>query len=377
MSGMMMNEFPGLGLKVSALGFGAMRLPCKADGKIDREEATRMVRRAIDGGVNYIDTAYPYHDGESEEFLGEALKDGYRERVLLATKLPSWMVHTHEDMMATLDAQLAKLQVPCVDFYLLHALDAERFEHMKKLDYKSFLKEAMAQGKIKYPAFSFHDNADTFLEILNDFDWKMCQVQMNLLDGETQATLKGIRTAAEKGIGVVIMEPLRGGLLANPPEDAQKLYTDFPVERSAVEWAFRYLYANLDVTTILSGMSTMEQVEDNLRIFTAAEPGAMHPAEAKLLEKAKATYMARMKTRCTDCRYCQPCPMGVKINRIFKGYDVLLLRGDPNVRDFYAKIAENNGDFTHCVGCRQCESVCPQHLPIVQYLEEIHEACTK
>ncbi|MBR4082463.1 MAG: aldo/keto reductase [Clostridia bacterium] len=374
---MLMKKFPGLDLPVSALGFGAMRLPTTADGKIDRPEAIRMIRHAIDNGVNYVDTAYPYHDGESELVVAEALKDGYREKVILATKLPVWKVEKHEDMMALLDEQLAKLQVECIDFYLLHALGAERFELLRRVDYKKFLDEAIAQGKIKYPAFSFHDNADTFLEILNDYDWKMCQIQMNVLDGDTQATLAGIRTAGEKGVGVVVMEPLRGGLLANPPADVQALYDAFPVRRSAVEWSFRYLYTMPEVTTILSGMSTFAQVEDNLRIFGAADGNALAAEEAELLAQVKETYLSRVKTRCTGCRYCQPCPMGVQIPRIFQNYDGRLLRGDKNVSEFYAKITADNADFSHCVGCRQCEDACPQHLPITQYLEEIHADCTK
>lgn len=374
---MLMKTFPGLDVTVSALGFGAMRLPVKPEGGIDWDEAQRMVRHAIDNGVNYVDTAYPYHDGESERFIAQALKDGYREKVVLATKLPVWKVEKYEDMMALLDEQLAKLDVPYVDFYLLHALNAERFELLKKLDYKKFLAEAMAQGKIKYPAFSFHDNADTFLEILDDYDWKMCQVQMNVLDGDTQATLNGIRKAAEKGVGVVIMEPLRGGLLANPPADVQALYDAFPVKRSAVEWSFRYLYTMPEVVTILSGMSTFPQVEDNLRIFEAADNGPLTAEENDLLAQVKETYLSRVKTRCTGCRYCQHCPMGVRIPRIFQGYDGKLLRGQTDVKEFYAKIVEDGCDYSKCVGCRQCEDSCPQHLPIVQFLEEIHEACTK
>ena len=368
---MLKTIFPTIDQESSMLGFGCMRLPCKADGKIDETEAIRMIRHAIDSGVTYIDTAYPYHGGESELVVGKALQDGYREKVVLATKLPCWNVHCHEDMMKILDEQLAKLQTDHIDFYLMHAMNAQRLEEMQQYDYKSFLDEAVAQGKIRYPSFSFHDGYDTFMRILDDYDWKMAQVQMNILDDENQATLEGIRECGKRGIGVVIMEPLRGGLLANPPADVKAVYEQFADKRSPVEWGFRYLYSMPEVITILSGMSTFEQVEDNLRIFHAADGEPLSAEEAELLAQVKETYLSRVKTRCTGCRYCQPCPMGVKIPRIFQNYDGKLLRGDTNVSEFYAKITEEGGDFTHCVGCRQCEDACPQNLKIRDLLEDV------
>ena len=374
---MLNAKFPALDKENSMLGFGCMRLPCTADGKIDEAEAIRMIRHAIDSGVTYIDTAYPYHGGESEVLVGKALQDGYREKVILATKLPCWNVHCHEDMMKILDEQLAKLQTDHVDFYLLHAMNAERLEQMQKLDYKSFLAEALSQGKIRYPAFSFHDGYDTFMRILDDYDWKMAQVQMNILDDENQATLQGIRECGKRGVGVVIMEPLRGGLLANPPADVKAVYEAFEDKRSPVEWAFRYLYAMPEVKCILSGMSTWEQLVDNLRIFDLAEKPVLTDAESALFKQVKATYMARTKTRCTGCEYCQPCPMGVAIPRIFKGYDGAMLRADSSFKDGYARIIKDECDASRCVECRQCEGACPQHLPITDFLKEIHEASTK
>lgn len=370
---MLQTTFPGINRPSSALGFGCMRLPTR-DGHIDEQEAIRMIRRAIDGGVRYIDTAYPYHNGESELLVAKALKDGYRDRVILTTKLPLWAVKTRQDMTALLDEQLRKLEVDHVDFYLLHAMNEERFALMRSLDYASFLDDAMRQGKIRYPGFSFHDNADTFLRILNDYDWKLAQVQMNVLDGDTQATLGGIRAAGEKGVGVVIMEPLRGGLLANPPAEVQALYDAFPVKRTAVEWAFRFLYTMPEVVTILSGMSTMAQVEDNLRIFGAAERAPLSPVEEELFAQVKEAYLSRVKTRCTGCRYCQPCPRGVRIPRIFQGYDGKLLRGEGDFRQDYAEIIAAEADASRCVSCRKCEAACPQHLPITRYLREIDQA---
>ena len=308
--------------------------------------------------------------------MGKALQDGYREKVILTTKLPCWNVNCYEDMMKLLDEQLAKLQTDHVDFYILHAMNKDRLKQMQELDYKKFFAEALAQGKIRYPGFSFHDDYDCFMDILNDWDqWKMAQVQMNILDDTNQATLEGIREAGRRGIGVVIMEPLRGGLLANPSADVQAVYDAFPVKRSAVEWAFRYLYTMPEIVTILSGMSTWEQVEDNLRIFNLDKVEPLTDDEQALYAKVKATYLARTNTGCTGCEYCQPCPMGVKIPRIFRGYDNAMLYAEPSFKGGYARIVQDNADFSHCIACRKCERACPQHLPIVQYLSEIHEAC--
>ncbi len=375
---MLNTKFPTIDCESSMLGFGCMRLPTTPEGKIDEPEAIRMIRQAIDAGVRYIDTAYPYHGGESEVVVGKALKDGYREKVILTTKLPCWNVKTHEDMMRHLDEQLKKLQTDHVDFYILHALNKDRLAEMSKLDYKGFYAEAMAQGKLLYPGFSFHDDYEAFMRVLNDWDqWKMAQVQMNILDDENQATLEGIHEAGRRGIGVVIMEPLRGGLLANPPADVAAVYAAETPKRSPVEWAFRYLYAMPEVVTILSGMSTWEQVADNLRIFDVPAQPVLTEAENALYKRVKDTYMARTKTRCTGCQYCQPCPMGVQIPRIFQGYDGAMLRADASFAKGYERIVADNADASKCVACRKCEKACPQHLPIVQYLQEIHADSTK
>jgi len=374
---MLNTVFPGIEAESSALGFGCMRFPCTPDGQIDEEKAIAMIRHAIDSGVKYIDTAYPYHGGQSEIVVGKALRDGYRERVLLATKCPMWSVKTQDDMKRLLDEQLEKLQTDHVDFYLLHAMNNQRMDLAIECDYKAFYAEAMAQGKVRYPAFSFHDDAKAFLRILNDWDgWKMAQVQMNILDDENQATMAGIREAGKKGVGIVIMEPLRGGLLAQPPANVQAVYDAFAEKRSAVDWAFRYLIAQPEVITILSGMSTPEQLDDNLRIFSAATRDPLSADETKLFADVKAAYLSRIRTRCTGCAYCQPCPRGVKIPNVFRGYDEALLF-DKSFEKGYARLEEEKADPSRCVNCRKCERSCPQHLPIVQLLCEIRAAVDK
>ena len=367
--------FRGLDIEVSRLGFGAMRLPTKeADSKrvIDREEAVAMIRHAIDRGVTYMDTAYPYHGGESELVMGEALQGGYREKVVLATKLPVWLVKKREDMDRYLHEQLKKLKTDHVDFYLLHALNKNSFQTMQKLDYQEFLRKAVQEGKIRYPAFSFHDDGELFLRIIDDYPWKMAQIQLNLLDGEYQAGLDGMRYAYQKGVGIVVMEPLRGGALVTPPKEVQALYDDFPVRRSSVEWAFRYLYNMPEVMTILSGMSTMEQVKDNLRIFESAAMNVVSPEEEALFAKVKEAYLSRIKTSCTGCNYCQPCPKNVAIPTIFRGYDsAAMLDKKPEFHGRYRSLLDEGKDAGQCVACGLCEKACPQHLPVIRYLKEI------
>ena len=372
------KHIPVSGVESSALGFGCMRLPLTNPDDttaIDEKEAIAMIRHAIDSGVKYIDTAYPYHGGVSELLVGKALKDGYREKVLLATKLPLWKVEKHEDMMALLDEQLAKLQLDHVDFYLLHGLNKDHIKKMRELDYKSFLAEAVAQGKIRFPSFSFHDDYDTFMDILCDYPWAMCQVQMNILDGENQATLKGIEEAGKRNVGVVIMEPLRGGALAaNVPADVLELYASQPVRRSPVEWAFRYLYDRPEFITILSGMSNREQVLDNLAIFDQAEANCLTEDEKRMMTRVREIYEARVRVGCTGCEYCMPCPAGVNIPGVFRTLDRHTMFGTE--RQFYqdyARMQEKGTDGGRCVRCGRCETLCPQHFHIRDLLAEIHE----
>lgn len=365
--------FPGTDIKASRLGMGAMRLPLDSAGAIDEKAASEMLQYGIDHGLNYLDTAFPYHGQTCEAFVGKFLKNGNREKVTLVTKLPVWLVKTRKDMDRLLDEQLEKLQTDHVDFYLLHALNKERFELMKQLDYKQFFADKIREGKIRYPGFSFHDDHETFMSILNDYDWKLAQVQMNILDVDQQATLEGIKAAAKKGTGVVIMEPLRGGALAKATGEVKELYDAYPDKRSCVEWAFRYLMDMPENTVILSGMSSLEQLKDNLEIFERSAMNCMTAQERELIDKVRLAYRSRIKTGCTGCEYCQPCPQGVAIPQIFRAYDQSMMLDNDSFAAKYAKGREKGTDASRCIACGQCESACPQQLPIIRYLQEIDQ----
>ncbi|MBR2924211.1 MAG: aldo/keto reductase [Clostridia bacterium] len=362
------------GFDVSRLGMGCMRLPTtQQDGKtvIDREAAIAMIRHGIDQGINYVDTAYPYHDGESELVVGQALKDGYREQVKLATKLPIWLVKEEKDMNRLLDEQLKKLDVAYIDFYLLHAMNKERMELMRSLNYKKFFKEAIADGRIRHAAFSFHDDKDCFLDILHDYDnWGLAQIQYNYLDDDKQATEEGLKAAGKAGVPLVIMEPLRGGALANPPADVKQLMDS--TDRSPVEWAFAYIADYAEVATILSGMSSMEQLNDNLAIFDRLTVGGLTEADKALVKQLKETYLARVPIGCTGCRYCVPCPNDVFIPSIFHSYNENAMLGQDWKHSWgYGNLVKDGHDASKCVGCGACEAQCPQSLPIMELLARI------
>lgn len=364
------RKFPGTDITVSALGFGCMRLPVlSTEGNpIDRAEGKRMVDRAIDGGVTYFDTAYGYHNEESEVFVGEALK-GLRNRVTLTTKLPCWKVEKREDMDALLDTQIKRLQTDHVDFYLLHALNANSYDKMVSLGVFEFLDRAQAQGKIRYPGFSFHDDSATFRRIVDAYPWKLAQVQMNILDEDKQATMEGVRYAGSKGIGIVVMEPLRGGALARTlPPEVRDIYAHASVQHSAVEWAFRYLLDKSEFITILSGMSDMQQLEDNLRIFSEAGVDCLSSEQRDMLAQVRAAYENRVRVGCTGCEYCQPCPAEVPIPKIFRPYDQAAIFD--NFEPFFERYAEKVGQ-NRCQDCGACEAACPQKIHVRDWLKRI------
>lgn len=368
---MQKRRFPGTDIEASVLGMGCMRLPVieSEEKPIDKPRAIKLIRDAIDGGIDYIDTAYGYHGGMSEVVVGEALKDGYREKVTLTSKLPLWKVESKADMYALLDEQLGRLQTDHLDFYLAHAVNKDRFEKVTALGLFDFFDEMKAKGKIRYAGFSFHDNADVFKKVVDSYDWNLVQVQMNILDEFNQATMKGIEYAASKGMGIVIMEPLRGGALTkNVPDSVTALYDAFSVKRSPAEWAFRYLYDRSEVVTILSGMSDEAVLADNFNIFKNAEANCASTEEKKLFTDVRLAYEARVKVGCTGCEYCQPCPMEIKIPNILRAYDNSCVFGTQD--KFYANYMKDRMG-AKCVQCGACESACPQHITIRNWLADI------
>lgn len=372
------RKFGRLDFQTSILGFGCMRLPI-LDGdpsKINEPEAISLIRQAIDNGVNYLDTAFPYHQGQSEILVGKALQDGYRAKVKLATKLPVSRCQNFADFDRFLDEQLAKLQTDHIDFYLLHGLSKATWDRVKSLNYERFLEKALADGRINYAGFSFHDKYPVFQEIVDAYPWTFCQIQYNYMDTEFQAGTKGLRYAAEKGLAVVIMEPLKGGkLVKNPPPSILKLWDKADVRRSPAEWALRWVWNHPEVSLLLSGMGTKEQVAENLRLANIAEPNTLTEQELALIDEVKKQYLSLNKVDCTACGYCQPCPSGVNIPGNFALYN------DAHIYDdFGSSLFAYNTFFTpeskasSCSECGACEEACPQQLPIREHLKEIQKA---
>ena len=322
---MQYRSFGKLDWRPSALGFGAMRLPTIDDdpAKIDEAEATRMLRHAIDHGVNYVDTAYPYHRENSERLVGRALQDGYREQVKLATKMPCWKIEEAGDFDRYLDEQLEKLQTDHIDFYLLHGLNEKRWADMSELDVLGWAEGAIASGRIRHLGFSFHDKLETFKAIVDASDlWTFCQIQYNFMDIEYQAGTEGLEYAAERGLAVVVMEPLRGGRLTKSvPPSVQAIWGDAPVQRTPAEHALQWVWNHPEVSVVLSGMSTFEQVEENVDSAGRSGPGTLSKEELALYDRVREAYEALCPVPCTDCKYCLPCPSGVNIPRVFDIYN--------------------------------------------------------
>lgn len=372
---MLYRKLGKTGENVSILGYGCMRLPVldEKPENVDEKKATELLRYAIDHGVNYIDSAYSYHGGMSEVFLGKALKDGYREKVHLATKLSCKRVKTREDMDRFLDEQLEKLQTDCIDFYLLHAVKKSYWEKLKALGITEFLDSALAAGKIRYTGFSFHDEFDVFKEIIDDYPWDLCQIQFNYLDEDFQAGVEGLKYAAEKGLAVVIMEPLRGGNLAsNIPKDARKVWDKAEIKRTPAEWAFRYLWNYPEISVVLSGMSEMEHLKENLRIAEEGHPNSLSAKEKNLISEVGDIYKSRIRVNCTGCKYCMPCPNGVNIPRNLSYLnDVFMLDDVENARFQYGVLLFPEEKAGNCVECGECEEVCPQNIKIKEILKEV------
>ena len=359
-----------LGIETSLLGFGCMRFPVTAEGKIDQAEAEKMMDKAIAAGVNYLDTAYPYHGGESEVMVGKVLQKYERSSLYVATKLPCWQVNSLEDVDRIFEEQLTKLQTDYIDFYLLHALNKDTFQKMVDLGVVEKVAGLKAAGKIKYLGFSFHDSYEVFERIINHWDWDFCQIQLNYMDANIQAGMKGYQLTVEKGIPLVIMEPVKGGSLAAFADDITGMFKELKPEASVASFALRWVGSLPNVKVVLSGMSTMEQVDDNLKTFGEFEP--LSRKESETIDDIVKLINSRVQNGCTACRYCMPCPAGVDIPANFRVWNTYhmyqnyrMVKGQWENRLGEEKQAKN------CIKCGKCEKACPQKINIREDLEKV------
>ncbi len=374
---MQYRKFGNLDWQPSALGFGCMRLPI-LDGKagnIDQEKVTAMIRKAVESGVNYFDTAYVYHDQQSEIALGKALEGGYRDRVRIATKSPIWLIEESADFDRLLDEQLERLQTGTIDFYLLHALNRHAWAKIQKLDLLRRAEAAKADGRIRCLGFSFHDSLPIFKQIVDGYDgWDFCQIQYNYMDIAVQAGEEGLHYAAAKGLGIVIMEPLLGGNLALDLPATRPLWNSAEQKRTPAGWALQWLWNQPEVSVVLSGMSTMEQVEENIQSAAASGPGTLNAAEIELVEKVRAALNGLRPIPCTNCEYCLPCPNGVNIPRNFAVYNSVAMYEDiDSSRVEYTQWIPNPQKAAACIQCDECLSKCPQEIPISSWLPVVEE----
>jgi predicted aldo/keto reductase-like oxidoreductase len=378
---MLYRKMPKNGDELSILGFGCMRLPTKADGSIDEERGIKQVRFAIDQGVNYVDTAWPYHMGASEPFVGRALAGGYREKVKLATKLPTWLIEKREDMDKYLNAQIEKLRTDHIDYYLVHALVGDLWDTVEKLGVADFLTKAKADGRIRNAGFSFHGASEDFNRIVDAYDWNFCQIQYNFLDEKNQAGKAGLDYAASKGLGVIIMEPLRGGNLTRTvPPVVKKIWDEAPTKRTPAEWALRWIWNHPEVTVVLSGMNDETHIQENLKVAGQAYANSLTKEELYLVKRVEKKYRELMKVGCTGCQYCMPCPSGVNIPLCFEVFNNLAMVDNPDGEKFmYAArvggaVGVGNTEFASlCVQCGQCVEKCPQHIDIPTVLASVVE----
>jgi uncharacterized protein len=376
---MQYRSFNKLDWKGSALGFGCMRLPtmdsAPVSANIVEDEAIRMIRHAIDNGVNYVDTAYVYHAGKSEIVLGKALKDGYRDKVKVATKAPMWLIRKAEEYDQFLDEQLKKLGVERIDLYLFHGLDKSSWNTLKSQELLGRAEAALQAGKIGHIAFSFHDRYEVFEEIVTGYDkWSMCQIQYNFMDTENQAGTRGLKLAASRGLGVVVMEPLLGGKLANPPQEIRKLLADSGYSGSAADLALQWLWDQPEVSVVLSGMSAMDQVVGNIQSANRSAIGSLTGMETGLIEKIKRFYMEKTAIPCTGCGYCLPCPYSVDIPRNLKLYNDGVMYGSfAESERVYNLFLQPEERAANCMQCKACEEKCPQKIPISEWMLKVQE----
>ncbi|WNZ29191.1 MAG: aldo/keto reductase [Candidatus Bathyarchaeota archaeon] len=374
--------------KVSTLGFGCMRLPARRINRLraDTKKSVDVIRYGIDQGINYIDTAWPYHLGDSEKILGEALKEGYRERVFLVTKLPMFMVRNAKHFDKYLTSQMKRLQTDYLDGYLFHALSSSSFEKLIKLNLIKKMEKAKQEGFIHSIGFSFHDTLPVFKQIVDYYPWDLTLVQYNYVDTNVQATTQGIKYAHSKDIAVTVMEPLKGGTLANLPSEAQKIIDSAPIKRSAVDWALQFVWNMPEVSVILSGMNTKEMIDQNCTSADHSGPNSLTEQDLKVVRRLAEVYREKLTVPCTACGYCLPCPEGVNIPQNFACLNnvsletsrlrrIMAKRAYKKLANTKDKLNKNNlnGNANLCIQCNQCVPKCPQQINIPQQLETVKQ----
>ena len=367
------RKMPNTGDDLSVLGFGCMRFPLDSSGAIDRDLSERMIRHGVERGVNYIDTAWPYHNGESEPFVGEVLSKGLREKVNLATKLPSWLINDHDDMEDFLNKQLERLKTERIDYYLVHALNRKHWDNLRKNDLFSFLEKVKSDGRVGSVGFSFHDEYDVFKDIADGYDWSFCQIQYNFLDTEYQAGRAGLRYAAAKGMGVIVMEPLRGGkLVTTVPDDIMGMWDSMETKRPVVDWALSWVWDHPEVTLLLSGMSSMKHVSENIEYASKSASRPLSTKELRVFDDIRAEYHRRIMVDCTSCGYCMPCPSGVNIPLSFRFLNEFSMFSDrAKASEEYQRFVKCDNRADRCVECGACLGKCPQKIDIISKLKDV------
>ena len=361
---------PQLGCEISRLGYGGMRFPKNGD-EVDVEEAVKLLRKAYDMGVNYFDTAVVYHKGESEKIFGKAFEIYDRSSYYLADKMSIWVCKDEQEMKDLFERQLKTLKTDYIDFYLVHSLNRNHYQKVKEFHCVEFLQEMKRQGKIKHLGFSFHDTYPVFTQILDDYDWDFVQIQLNYLDWQNQGAEQLYRELEKRNLPCMVMEPVRGGYLATLDEQRAKPFLEMEPNRSIASWAIRWVESLPQVTVVLSGMSDMAQLEDNVAMMTNFEP--MNEKELEAVAKVVEEIRKVNDIPCTGCRYCMDCPMGVDIPEIFAIYSRLKIFGkDKSFVEDYKEVMENGNGAEHCVGCQQCMNHCPQSIEIPDKLAMIH-----
>ena len=364
------------GKKISRLGFGCMRFKTidGDNGKIDKEESSKIMLKAIDLGLKYIDTAYPYHDGMSEKFLGEFVEENkLRDKITLTSKLPCWLVKEKDDFYKIFNEQLANLKTDYLDFYMLHSLDIKRFRQMVDLGALDFLDEIKEKGKANHIGFSFHDEFESFEEIIKAYHWDFCQIQLNYLDINYQAGLKGYELAKEMGIPVIVMEPVKGGRLANPPEEVREILAKF-TDLSPAQEALKFPLSLDNVMTVLSGMNDIKQVKENIEIASLVAYNSLTDDDINFYEKSREIYKSRERIACTACEYCLPCTVDINIPKVFSLWNNAFLYDEgEKSKKAYEEYLKDGVSPSQCIECGKCEGICPQNLEIIKGLAKAEE----